>query len=418
MRWLRSLVFVSALIICCTLLVQSGRAQAAGGIAATTSDVRYTPTAFPQLVQLSDFSSVTVALSAVDASGNALTYVLVSGPSLGSLGALDPIAGTVTYTPPTGFSSIDTFVFSVSDGVLSSNTATVTIFAPQPSVSLSTNTLDLGSQAKGASSPTKTITVSNSSVASLNIGGISIGGTSPSDFVIVSSGTCPIAGSLAAHGTCTVAVSFIPTATGPQSATIILRDNALDSPQTVLMTGTGTDFSFAPAPNSSFAQTVTAGRTATYNLQINGTNGFSGQVNVNCSGAPPLSTCTVNPAVVNVNGASAPFTVTVTTTAPVTSAKVWQWGPRGNSKPYWYGVLALGLLMVPGFLRIRVRTHRLMRTACAAALLLLMASCGGSGASPSLKPGQPGTPSGTYTLAINGTVNGATRNSPLTLTVQ
>jgi hypothetical protein len=102
----------------------------------------------------------------------------------------------------------------------------------------------------------------------------------------------------------------------------------------------------------------------------------------------------------------------------VTSAKVWQWGPRGNSKPYWYGVLALGLLMVPGFLRIRVRTHRLMRTACAAALLLLMASCGGSGASPSLKPGQPGTPSGTYTLAINGTVNGATRNSPLTLTVQ
>ncbi|AMO60359.1 putative outer membrane adhesin like protein [Mycolicibacterium phlei] len=60
-----------------------------------------------------------------DSDGDPLTAQLVSGPSNGTL-TLNP-DGTFSYTPNANFHGVDSFTYKASDGLLTSNTATVTI---------------------------------------------------------------------------------------------------------------------------------------------------------------------------------------------------------------------------------------------------------------------------------------------------
>ena len=68
---------------------------------------------------------------------NALTAVLVAGPSHGGL-ALNPDGG-FTYTPGTGYAGTDSFTYKANDGLLDSNVATVTITVNATGPSLLTN---------------------------------------------------------------------------------------------------------------------------------------------------------------------------------------------------------------------------------------------------------------------------------------
>jgi hypothetical protein len=63
---------------------------------------------------------------ATDPEGSALTAVLVSGPSNAASFTLNP-DGSFSYTPNTNFNGTDSFVFSASDGSLSSRQATVNL---------------------------------------------------------------------------------------------------------------------------------------------------------------------------------------------------------------------------------------------------------------------------------------------------
>ena len=65
------------------------------------------------------------AVTAVDAEGDALTYVLVQGPAKGTL--LFNADGTFTYTPNSDENGPDSFTYRANDGALSSNVATVTV---------------------------------------------------------------------------------------------------------------------------------------------------------------------------------------------------------------------------------------------------------------------------------------------------
>ncbi len=65
-----------------------------------------------------------------DADADALTAVLVSGPTSGTLTLNSN--GSFTYTPNTGFSGTDSFTYQAFDGAGYSNTATVTITVGQP----------------------------------------------------------------------------------------------------------------------------------------------------------------------------------------------------------------------------------------------------------------------------------------------
>ena len=133
---------------------------------------------------------------------------------------------------------------------------------------------------------------------------------------------------LAAGDKCAVSVTFTPTATGSRSGAITITDNASDSPQSVPLSGNGTDFSLSATPT---AQTVAPGKSASYTLSVAPVSGFTGAVALSCSGAPPAGTCTVSPASVTLNGTSASgATVTATTSPGATRSPVKKGTPRGT----------------------------------------------------------------------------------------
>lgn len=86
-------------------------------------------------------------------------------------------------------------------------------------------------------SPVKSTTLTNTGGSALTINGITIGGTNPKDFALVSSTPC--GASVAAAGTCDIAVTFKPTSTGARHAIVSIDDSSSDTPQKVTLSGTG-----------------------------------------------------------------------------------------------------------------------------------------------------------------------------------
>ena len=95
--------------------------------ATVSIDVNGRPTADIQAVSTDEDTPLVITLEGSDPDGDALTFAIVSGPSNGTLsGELDGDE-LVTYTPDQNFDVSDSFTFRVSDGVLTSADATVSI---------------------------------------------------------------------------------------------------------------------------------------------------------------------------------------------------------------------------------------------------------------------------------------------------
>jgi hypothetical protein len=90
-------------------------------------------------------------------------------------------------------------------------------------------------------------------------------------------------------------VTFKPTAAGTRTGAVTITDNAVGSPQTVALTGSGEDFTFTAAPGSSTTATVSPGGTANYTLSVAAVGGFDQNVTFTCAGAPSEAACTVSP---------------------------------------------------------------------------------------------------------------------------
>lgn len=108
--------------------------------------------------------------------------------------------------------------------------------AASATASVSPTSVGFGQRTVGTSGAAQNITLTNTGGAGLSITGTSIGGANAADFSVVSN-TCGTG--LAAAGSCVVGVAFVPTASGPRSATLAFADNATNSPQTVPLSGTG-----------------------------------------------------------------------------------------------------------------------------------------------------------------------------------
>ncbi len=68
-----------------------------------------------------------ITMLASDVDLQPLTYLIVSGPTNGSLDTMTPVANTVTYTPNADYNGSDSFTFKANDGMTDGNVATVTI---------------------------------------------------------------------------------------------------------------------------------------------------------------------------------------------------------------------------------------------------------------------------------------------------
>jgi len=177
--------------------------------------------------------------------------------------------------------------------------------------------------------------------------------------------------------------------------------------------------SVSNAPNADYSlnipsgsATIHAGSPATFTINLTPSNGFTGNVNFACtSGVPSLASCQFTPTSVALNGSAQGTTnLTITTTAP-TSAPPANLGARLATGG---GLFALAFVF--GFAGRRSRRRVLFMTLGVLALTAGLISCGGGGGGGTQH--NPGTPPGTYTVALTATSGSITHQSTITLNVQ
>jgi len=93
-------------------------------VSITVSPMNDTPVANAQSVTTNEDTSTPITLTGSDVDGNALTYMVVLGPTNGTLSGTAP---NLSYAPNGNFSGSDSFTFRVNDGTVNSSTATVSI---------------------------------------------------------------------------------------------------------------------------------------------------------------------------------------------------------------------------------------------------------------------------------------------------
>ena len=143
-------------------------------------------------------------------------------------------------------------------------------------VTLSVSSLSLGSMVVGSTSAAKTVTLTNHAKVAVTFSSVAAGGA-----FALASNTC--GASIAAGTTCTVGVTFTPVATGAATGALTFTDSALNTPQTVALTGTGTaagatvtvspaslTFPQQPTGTTSAGMSVTVANTGTTAVTNNG----------------------------------------------------------------------------------------------------------------------------------------------------
>jgi hypothetical protein len=287
-----------------------------------------------------------------------------------------------------------------------------TIMAAIPQFASSASSLSFGNIAQGTSSPVQAITLTNTGTAVLSISAIAASG----DF----SQTNTCGGTLSVNATCQVSIVFTPTAIGQRTGTLTVSDSATGSPQTVTLSGTGVQpLILGVGTGGSTTATVASGQTATYNLSLSGSPGFSGLVALTCSGAPQNATCSIVPSTVTLpGGGSANFSVTVSTSAQTAYLRL-----RSDTTVAGLGLFTLFTAPIFLLVRKRIPTHNWNSTKiqvlCAAsALLITLTACSG-GSKGSSQPVSPAvTPPGTYALTVTAAAGSTTVSQKVTLVVQ
>src|SRR5439155_4894750 len=256
-------------------------------------------------------------LTKLNPAGSALVYSSFLGGSNADIAygiAVDPsgnpyVAGqtcstdfpTVSPLQPGNHGNCDAFVAKTTTG---------------PSVSVTPASLTFPAQPLSTTSAPQTVTVLSNGDAPLSISGITITG----DFA--ETDDCKGA-SLATATSCTINVTFTPTAAGNRNGGITIADNAPGSPHTVnLVGGTGSTFTLTASPPS---VTVVAGDSVSFTLTVMPSGGFTGTVDLICSGLPAQSSCSVSPGSVTPDGTN-PVTSQVTVGTAVRSI-----APPGSS---------------------------------------------------------------------------------------
>ena len=155
----------------------------------------------------------------------------------------------------------------------------------------------------------------------------------------------------------------------------------------------------------------TPGGLGSTSVSVLNSTGFSGAINLACSGMPSESKCTFSPASVAANGTATTTTVSITvnTTAPTLSAPLQQ----GSATNRW--MVAMGLIF-PAIFLIGVKQRNRGLLLMLLAFLILIPACGGGGSHK--PPPDPGTPKGTSNVTVTASSGAIVSQSGFTLVVQ
>jgi hypothetical protein len=167
-------------------------------------------------------------------------------------------------------------------------------------VSLTPSQLSFAAQLIGTQSKAQTATLTNTGTGAVAISSISTTGP------FAETNNCPA--NLAPNASCQIQVQFAPTDPGPASGDLYVYDNAQGSPQSVVLSGTGTVVKLSPlsinfgnqqvgtssAPVPVTLTNVWANTLQISDISIGGTNpGDFSQTNDCGSSVPPNSYCTI-----------------------------------------------------------------------------------------------------------------------------
>jgi hypothetical protein len=174
--------------------------------------------------------------------------------------------------------------------------------------------------------------------------------------------------------------------------------------------------------NNSGAESINPGQTATYNLQVSPALGtLPDVVTLTYADCPTLSLCSLSPAQVDAGKGTTSVTFTVQTTAPIVA----RMHSSTTRSLYALWLLLPGVVVTIAGIR-HPRRRKTMLIASLALLLPLLSTfsaCGSGGLQGgSTASAEPGTPAGTYTIVVTGTMNTApglpTSTVDLSLTVK
>jgi VCBS repeat-containing protein len=367
-----------------------------------------------QAVTLQNSGTAALAVPSVSISGaNAGDFGLTNGCQ-STLGVGSTCTIAVTFTPAASGSR--TATLTVIDSNASNSPQTLALsgtgVAAVGTIALTPASLTFSSQTTGTTSTAQTVTVQNTGTAALAVPSVSISGSNANDFGL--SNGCHA--SLSVGSSCVISLTFTPAATGSRTATLTVADsNASNSLQTVVLNGTGQDFSLSAATSSIVA--ITAGQSAAATVAVSAVDGFTGSITFTCAvpAAMTEASCSAAPVQIASGASSANSTVTINTTAAHHVSAL-----RRHSS--W--IVAQWSLGFFGVFLWGIPCRRRKRIAFGAVLLatLLLSACGGGsgGGASSNSSGytDTGTPAGTYVLTLTASSGAASHTMTLSATVQ
>ena len=251
---------------------------------------------------------------------NTFTCPQSPGPSVPAQGSCTL---TITFTPSgsgTRTASL-TFPNNSSDGPA---TLVLTGNGIDPVLSASPSSLTFDPQPLGTPSASKNVTITNTGSTPLTISSISSGGDFTADASDCSSGV------VTPTHSCVVKITFTPGGTGPRSSTLTITSNALSSPDSVPLSGTGIDPKLSGPASTDFGsllighsttKTITISSTGTTALSVQsvtiGGNGYS-ILTDGCSlqSVAPGGSCSVTVQFAPTVGGASVGTLTVKSNAP------------------------------------------------------------------------------------------------------
>ena len=283
-----------------------------------------------QTIMLSNTGTSSVTINGITVTGPNAADFSENGNCSAVLGAGASCQLTVIFKPVAAGNRSASISIS-DDAAGNPHSVPVAGTATQAAVSLSPSTVNFANQLVGTTSPPAPITVTNTGTGALVIASISFSGANAADFTQKNTCTAPIAPA----ASCLINVTFAPTAIGARTASMTIADNASNAPQSIPLTATAMNFAIDPPNVGATSATITAGQTATYQLNLQSIDGFAGPVTLTCSGAPAGATCTVIPTPITLAAnATAPFQVQVSTTAqPATTNLLRLQTPLGPQTP-------------------------------------------------------------------------------------
>jgi hypothetical protein len=198
-----------------------------------------------------------------------LSVSVSGGVAVNSVLYTDPAHITLTISTVGSSPGAQNVTVTNPDGQSSTGTGILTIGAA--AISISPTSENFGNVNVGTSS-TQIFTISNTGTVALTVSSTSLSGGDSAMFSMTP-GTCPsLTPTINAGQSCTINVTFAPTSTGTESATLVITSNAYNSPTlNVGLSGTGVSILTVAGAAAGSTGTVTGGSSINCSIASDGT---------------------------------------------------------------------------------------------------------------------------------------------------